>query len=85
MQKHCSSFAKAWELPNFSFSNAWKAWMSSYYGLGSFSIALPFDEEAVEQFRLRMQLLGWHWKLTGIDLPQRLRDQVARELAKKYP
>jgi hypothetical protein len=46
---------------------------------------LPFDEEAAERFRLRMQLLGWHWKLTGIDLPERLRDRVARELAKKYP
>jgi hypothetical protein len=66
-------------------NNAWKAWISSYYGLGSFSIALPFDAEAAERFRLRMQLLGWHWKLTGIDLPERLRDQVARELAKKYP
>jgi hypothetical protein len=76
---------KARELPNFSLSNAWKVWMSSYYGLGSFSISLPTDEEAVEQFRLRMQLLDWQWKLTGIDLPERLRDQVARELAKKYP
>ena len=73
------------ELPNLSLGNAWKAWMSSYYGLGSFTISLPPDDEAVEQFRLRMELLGWHWKLTGIDLPERLRDQVARELAKKYP
>jgi hypothetical protein len=32
-----------------------------------------------------MQLLRWRWKLTGIELPQDLRDQIARELAKKYP
>jgi hypothetical protein len=76
---------KTRELPNFTMSNAWKVWISSYYGLGSFSISLPTDGEAVEQFRLRMQLLDWHWKLTGIDLPERLRDQVARELAKKHP
>jgi hypothetical protein len=76
---------KTRELPNFTLSNAWKVWISSYYGLGSFSISLPTDGEAVEQFRLRMQLLDWHWKLTGIDLPERLRDQVARELAKKHP
>jgi hypothetical protein len=32
-----------------------------------------------------MQLLKWRWKLTGIDLPEKLRDTLARELAKKYP
>ena len=73
------------ELPNFSLRNAWNAWFNSEYGLGRFSIGLPANVEAVEQFRLRMQLLGWRWKLTGIDLPARLRDQVAQELAKKYP
>ena len=36
-------------------------------------------------FALRMQLLQWRWKLTGIDLPDTLRNQVAWELAKKYP
>jgi hypothetical protein len=73
------------ELPNFSLSNAWNAWLSSEYGLGRFSIGLPTDAEAADQFRLRMQLLSWRWKLTGIDLPAKLRDQFARELAKKYP
>jgi hypothetical protein len=73
------------ELPNFSLRNAWNAWFNSEYGLGHFSIGLPANVEAVEQFRLRMQLLGWRWKLTGIDLPAKLRDQVAQELAKKYP
>jgi hypothetical protein len=46
---------------------------------------LPAGAEAAEQFRLRMQVLKWRWKLTGIDLPEKLRDQFARELAKKYP
>jgi hypothetical protein len=32
-----------------------------------------------------MQLLQWRWKVTGLDLPERLRDQIARELAKKNP
>ena len=73
------------ELPNFSLRNAWTAWFNSEYGLGRFSIGLPVNVEAVEQFRLRMQLLEWRWKLTGIDLPVKLRDQIAQELAKKYP
>jgi hypothetical protein len=38
-----------------------------------------------DQFRLRMQLLQWRWKVTGLDLPEKLRDQIARELAKKNP
>jgi Protein of unknown function (DUF2939) len=71
--------------PHFSLSDAWDVWLGSEYGLGRVSIGLPANAEAVEQFRLRMQLLQWRWKMTGLDLPQKLRDQIARELAKKYP
>jgi hypothetical protein len=71
--------------PLFSLSDAWDVWLGSEYGLGRVSIGLPANAEAVEQFRLRMQLLQWRWKITGLDLPQKLRDQLARELAKKYP
>jgi hypothetical protein len=73
------------EIPKFSLSTAWTAWLASEYGLGHFMIGLPADVEPAEQLRLRMQLLQWRWKLTGIDLPEKLRNQVARELAKKYP
>jgi hypothetical protein len=73
------------EIPNFSLNTAWTAWLASEYGLGHFIIRLPADIEPAQQFRLRMQLLQWRWRMTGIDLPERLRDQVARELAKKYP
>jgi hypothetical protein len=73
------------ELPKLSLRTAWNAWLSSQYGLGRFSIGLPADAAADEQFRLQMQLSDWRWKLTGIDLPQKLRDQIARDLAKKYP
>jgi hypothetical protein len=59
--------------------------LGSEYGLARVSIGLPANAEAVEQFRLRMQLLQWRWKIIGLDLPQKLRDQLARELAKKYP
>jgi len=72
------------DLP-FSLNIAWNAWLSSEYGLGRFSIRLPPGATEPNQFRLRMQLLRWRWKLTGIELPENLRDQIARELAKKYP
>lgn len=76
---------KIGELPNFSLATAWNAWLNSEYGLGCFSIGWPTDAAATDQFRIRMQLLKWRWKLTGIDLPEKLRDTLARELAKKYP
>ena len=50
-----------------------------------FSIWLPPGASQADQFRLRMQLLRWRWKITGIDLPEKLRDQIAGELAKKNP
>jgi hypothetical protein len=31
------------------------------------------------------RIAGWRWKITGIDLPEKLRDQIAGELAKKNP
>jgi hypothetical protein len=64
---------------------AWNAWLSSEYWFGRFSIWLPPGASQADQFRLRMQLLQWHWKVTGIDLPETLRDQIAGELAKKNP
>ena len=64
---------------------AWDAWLSSEYWFGRFSIWLPPGASQANQFRLRMQLLQWHWKVTGIDLPEKLRDQIAGELAKKNP
>src|SRR6516165_4387066 len=64
---------------------AWDAWLSCEYGFGHFSIWLPPGASQTDQFRIRMQLLRWHWKITGIDLPEKLRDQIAGELAKKYP
>jgi hypothetical protein len=71
------------EIPKLSLNTACSAWLASEYGLGHFIIGLPADVEPAEQFRLRMQLLQWRWKLTGIDLPEKLRNQIARELAKK--
>ena len=64
---------------------AWDAWLSSEYWFSRFSIWLPPGASPTNQFRLRMQLLQWHWKVTGIDLPEKLRDQIAGELAKKNP
>jgi hypothetical protein len=73
------------ELPSLSFKTALRAWLNTEYWLGRFSIGLPVDAPAAEQFRLRLQLLDWRWKLTGIEIPHKVSDQLAQELAKKYP
>jgi hypothetical protein len=64
---------------------AWDAWLSSEYWFNRFSIWLPPGASQKDQFRLRMQLLQWRWKITGIDLPEKLNNQIAGELAKKNP
>jgi hypothetical protein len=32
-----------------------------------------------------MEITQWRWKLTGVDLPEKVNDLFAQELAKKYP
>jgi hypothetical protein len=72
-------------LPSFSLRTALSAWLNTEYWLGRFSIGLPIDAQAAEQFRRRLQLVGWRWKLTGVEMPKKVSDQLAQELAKKYP
>jgi hypothetical protein len=64
---------------------AWDAWLNSEYWFNRFSIWLPPGASLTDQFRLRMQLLHWRWKITDLDLPEKLSDQIAKELAKKNP
>jgi hypothetical protein len=73
------------ELPGASLDSARRAWLGTEYRLDHFSIGVPVGAVPSEQFRLRLQLVQWHWKLTGIDLPWTLRDQLAQDLAKKFP
>jgi DUF2939 family protein len=72
-------------LPSDWLASGWRAWLNSEYGIGRFSIGLPFDFKADDQFRFRMKVIRWRWKLTGLDLPEQIQIEVARQLAKKYP
>jgi hypothetical protein len=73
------------KLPTSSLGAAWQAWLGTTYWMDQFSIGIPADAPPSEQYRLRLQLLQWHWKLTGLDLPASVRDQLAQDLAKKFP
>lgn len=70
-------------LQNGSLGSFWQGFVNSEYGIGNFYISLPTSAPADHQYRLRLQVLQWNWKLTGIDLPQRIRVLLANELKKK--
>ncbi len=60
--------------------SAWQAFANAEYGIGNFYISLPTKAAPTDQFRLRLQLLQWTWKLTAIDLPEHVRATLAKEL-----
>ncbi len=62
-----------------SMAQAWKIFISSEsQGFRSITIPLPADRAKEQQFRLTMRLRGTTWRLTGIELPQDLRDELAK-------
>jgi len=73
------------ELPSVALGSVWAAWLSSEYGIGRFSIGVPVSSLSAQQFRIQMELRQWRWKLTGVGLPDSVRNQFGHELAKKFP
>jgi hypothetical protein len=71
------------ELPATSLASIWNAWLGADYQWERVWIALPVNAPRSEQFRLQMNLINWRWKLTGIELSEKLRTKFAQELAKK--
>jgi Protein of unknown function (DUF2939) len=74
------------ELAPFSKSalqSGWKTWWASEYGLGDYYVNLPPDKSPDKQFKVKLSLKEWQWKLAGIDLPEPLKIQLAQELAKR--
>lgn len=68
-----------------SFEQAWTLFMNAEpQGFRSISMNLPAQSPKDRQFRLTFRLSGSTWRLTGLDLPQSLRDdllgRVARDL-----
>jgi hypothetical protein len=63
--------------------SGWQTWWKSEYGLGEFFVRLPPDKSADEQFKVKLSLASWQWKLSSIDLPDQLRVQLVQEILKK--
>jgi hypothetical protein len=52
-------------------------------GFRSVTIPYPVDAPVTRQFRVTMRLSGTTWRLTGIDLPKVLRDELISRVRKK--
>ena len=64
-------------------SSGWQTWWASEYGLGDYYLHLPPGKPVDEQFVVRLSLKEWQWKLSGIDLPEPMRMQLAQEIIKQ--
>jgi hypothetical protein len=73
------------ELAPFSKSalkSGWTTWLHSEYRGEDYYVYLPPDKPTDQEFKVKLSLSRWRWKLAGIDLPQPLRVQLAKELEK---
>ncbi len=65
-----------------SLTRAWRTFvMSESQGFRSITIPLPADEPKDRQFRITLRLRGTTWRVTGIDLPEPLKEDLIRRAA----
>jgi Protein of unknown function (DUF2939) len=70
-------------LPGGEIGSLLRAIPNAEYGIGHFYLNVPTSAPVSEQYRLHLQVLRWNWKLVGIDLPEKVRDQMADELIRR--
>ena len=63
--------------------NVWQLYLGSDYGIGEARFSVPVNRPKEKQFRVRLALSGWTWKLSGLDLPWELQERLAREFVKQ--
>ena len=68
---------------NSSWRNAWDVWWNSRHDIRNFYVYLPPEKTRADQYGLRLSLRDWRWKLTGIELPDSLRVQLAKEIERQ--
>ena len=65
-----------------SLGSAWQTWLNSDYNGRNFYVSVPVDRPSDERFRVRLRLVHWDWKLSGLDLPESMAMDLAQELAR---
>jgi hypothetical protein len=63
--------------------SALQLYFAADYGIGEFRVPVPINLPVPRQFRIRLALVDWTWKLSGLDLPHPLQDRLARELIRQ--
>ena len=65
-----------------SLGSAWQTWLNSDYSGAKFYVDVPVDRPFDQRFRVQLRLVHWDWKLSGLDLPERMAMDLAQELAR---
>lgn len=65
-----------------SSKSLWRLWLNSEYLGRSFYVYLPPERSRTEQFRVHLLIVRWRWRIVGLDLPEDLKEHLARELVK---
>jgi len=66
-----------------SLGSAWQTWLNSDYSGRNFYVAVPVDRPFDQRFGIRLRLIDWEWRLSGLDLPERMATDLAEELARE--
>jgi hypothetical protein len=66
-----------------SLGSVWQTWLDSDYSGRNFYVAVPVDRPFDQRFGIRLRLVDWEWKLSGLDLPERMATDLAEELARE--
>jgi hypothetical protein len=67
-----------------SLSEAFKTYFASESnGFRSITIPIPVDSTVDRQFRITMRLSGTTWRLTGIELPKAVREEMIKRVQNK--
>jgi hypothetical protein len=61
-------------------SSFWALFASSNYGLSGFSVSIPPDAPAAQQFRVTLSLSKRGWRLSGLDLPEQIQIKLVEQL-----
>jgi hypothetical protein len=65
-----------------SFKSVWRVWLNTDYLGRDFYVYLPPEGSRGERFKVHLRLIRWRWRLVGIELPEDLKEQLAREIVK---
>jgi hypothetical protein len=66
-----------------SLGSAWQTWLNSDYSGRNFYVTIPVDRPSDQRFRVRLRLVHWDWKLSGLDLPESMITHLTQELTRR--